>query len=313
VPGRFWFGKFSRVAIGELNSESVIGVPEHAAFAHASVRGNAQHEFVRESIRPYAGISRKALDAHTVYVLGTDGDLWRELGTWNNARQPRDHVDGSVQVFQPLNADIAYVLGADGKLWRECGAWDNAQQPRQNVDGQVRAFQALDASMVYVLGNDGKLWREFGTWNNAMQPRIQVDGSVRSFQALDVDMVYVLGNNGNLWREFRHLEQCSAPARPGRATSRRSRRSTPIPSMCWEPTGTCGANRDPFIPARGSPPTPSRSKRSTTLPSMCSAPVKSCSACGCRMPSRSPSNRVGSSGMRLLPGLAEPQPLEGMA
>jgi hypothetical protein len=128
--------------------------------------------------------------------------LWREFGTWNNARQPRDHVDGNVQAFQALNADIACVLGADGKLWREFGARDNAQQPRRNVDGHVRAFQALDASIVYVLGYDGKLWREFGTWNNAMQPRIQVDGSVRSFQALDVDMVYVLGNNGNLWREF---------------------------------------------------------------------------------------------------------------
>jgi hypothetical protein len=51
---RSWFGKFSPVPIGELNSESVIGVPEHAAFVH----GSAQHELVRESVRPCAGISR---------------------------------------------------------------------------------------------------------------------------------------------------------------------------------------------------------------------------------------------------------------
>jgi hypothetical protein len=58
---RSWFDKFSPLPIGELNSESIIGAPECAAFVHASVRGDAQHEFVRESIRPCAGISRTAI------------------------------------------------------------------------------------------------------------------------------------------------------------------------------------------------------------------------------------------------------------
>jgi hypothetical protein len=143
-----------------------------------------------------------AFDADTVYVLGRDGNLWREFGAWNNALQPRERVDGNVQAFQPLDGRLVYVLGSDGKLWREFGAWNNPRRPRQNVDGHVRAFQALDGEIVYVLGSDGKLWREFGAWDNFEQPRQQVDAQVHAFQALDAGTVYVLGNDGNLWREF---------------------------------------------------------------------------------------------------------------
>jgi hypothetical protein len=177
----------------------------------ASMKGSAVSqptapEQVDGSVRAF-----RALDAHTVYVLGTDGNLWREFEVWNNALEPRERVDGNVRAFQALDATIAYVLGSDGKLWREFGAWDNAQQPRHNVDANVRAFQAVDASLVYVLGSDGKLWREFGVWNNAQQPRQNVDANVRAFQALDATIVYVLGNDGRLWREFSRASNREQP------------------------------------------------------------------------------------------------------
>jgi hypothetical protein len=146
--------------------------------------------------------SFRALDASTVYVLGSDGNLWREFDTWNNALQPRNHVDGNVNAFQALDAHTVYVLGTDGNLWREFGTWNDARHPREHVDGNVQAFQALNADIAYVLGADGKLWREFGAWDNAQQPRHNVDGHVRAFQALDASVVYVLGNDGRLWREF---------------------------------------------------------------------------------------------------------------
>jgi hypothetical protein len=143
----------------------------------------------------------RALDASTVYVLGTDGNLWREFDTWNNALKPRNQVDRNVSAFQALDASTVFVLGTDGSLWREFSTWNNTRRPRNYVDGSVQAFQALDINIAYVLGTDGKLWREYGAWDNSQQPRQNVDGSVRAFQALDASMVYVLGNDGKLWRE----------------------------------------------------------------------------------------------------------------
>jgi hypothetical protein len=144
----------------------------------------------------------RARDAHTVYVLGSDGNLWCEFGTWDNAEQPRIQVDGSVSAFQALDADVVFVLGSDGNLWRELGTAYNAQQPRVQVDRNVKAFQAIDSTVVYVLGKDSKLWRQFDTASNAEQPRQNVDGQVSAFQALDADTVYVLGSDKKLWREF---------------------------------------------------------------------------------------------------------------
>jgi hypothetical protein len=144
----------------------------------------------------------RALDASTVYVLGTDGKLWREFDNWDNALKPRVSVDRNVNAFQALDASTVFVLGTDGTLWREFGTWNNTRRPRNFVDGNVQAFKALDINIVYVLGTDGKLWREFGAWDSTQQPRQNVDGHVRAFQPLDASIVYVLGNDGKLWREF---------------------------------------------------------------------------------------------------------------
>jgi hypothetical protein len=143
----------------------------------------------------------RALDADTVYVLGTDAKLWREFGMWNNTLQPRIEVDGNVKAFQPLDVHTVYVLGADGNLWREFDTGNDAEHPREQVDGNVRAFQALDANTVYVLGADGNLWREFGARSRSQPTREHVDGTVRAFQAINSSIVYVLGTDGKLWRE----------------------------------------------------------------------------------------------------------------
>jgi hypothetical protein len=144
----------------------------------------------------------RGFDASIVYVLGTDGKLWREFETWDNALKPRKNVDNNVTAFQALDANIVFVLGTDGTLWRVFGTWNNTRRSRNYVDGSVQAFQALDINITYVLGSDGKLWREFGAWDNTQQPRQYVDAHVRAFQAIDPSITYVLGDNGNLWREF---------------------------------------------------------------------------------------------------------------
>jgi hypothetical protein len=131
----------------------------------------------------------QALDSTTVYVLGTDGKLWREIGSSSN----RSQVDGNVLRFQALDSTTVYVLGTDGKLWRETGSSSN----RTQVDASVAEFQALNGTTVYVRGTDGKLWRETGSSSN----RSLVDSSVEQFQALDSTTVYVLGLDGKLWRE----------------------------------------------------------------------------------------------------------------
>jgi hypothetical protein len=130
------------------------------------------------------------LNPNIVYVLGTDGNLWRE----NGSSSDRTLVDGNVKDFQPIDGTTVYVLSNDTTLWREVGSTAN----RSAVDYGVTSFQALgDAYTVYALGGDGNLWREFGSY----QSRQQVDGNVTAFQALDETTVYVQGSDAKLWRE----------------------------------------------------------------------------------------------------------------
>ena len=49
------------VAIGKLNSKSVIGTPNDAALVDASMRGKAHHEFIWDCGRPHASNFRAAI------------------------------------------------------------------------------------------------------------------------------------------------------------------------------------------------------------------------------------------------------------
>jgi uncharacterized caspase-like protein len=186
------YGSMARARLDELRKSQVATVTPPAQLGSKP----ADPSVVDESVRAF-----QALDASTVYVLGTDERLWREFGTWNNAQQPRIRVDETVRAFQAIDATTVYVLGSNGRLWREFGTWDNARQPRVAVAENVKAFQALDANTLYVLGTDGKLSREFAV-GNAQQRRIQVAENASAFQALDANVLYVLGTDGRLWRGF---------------------------------------------------------------------------------------------------------------
>jgi hypothetical protein len=56
----------------------------------------------------------KALDADIVYVLGTDGNLWREKGTM----QVRTRVAANVHAFQAVDDNTVYVLCPGDILFR---------------------------------------------------------------------------------------------------------------------------------------------------------------------------------------------------
>src|SRR5262249_26354906 len=104
---------------------------------------------------------------NTVYVLGSDRNLWREYGSMSS----RDWVDGNVSAFFPVDVNYTiYVRGLDGNLWRERGS----MKSRDWVDGNVTSFFPLDSTNVYVRGSDGNLWLEKGS----MSSRSWVDGSV---------------------------------------------------------------------------------------------------------------------------------------
>jgi hypothetical protein len=60
----------------------------------------------------------QALDANTAFVLGTDGNLWREQVT-GAVPPPRVQLDGNVADFRVLDASTVFVVGTDRKLWRE--------------------------------------------------------------------------------------------------------------------------------------------------------------------------------------------------
>lgn len=145
-----------------------------------------------------------ALDSNTVYVLGSDGKLWLEIGPWGsiaNTIRDRLQVDGSVQGFQPLDTENIFVLGNDGNLWLEHGPWGNVANTinsRRFIDGNVLQFWALNMQQVFVCRKDASLWLEIG---NNESPQA-IDSNVVDFQPLDPNTVFVLGRDGNLWLEI---------------------------------------------------------------------------------------------------------------
>jgi hypothetical protein len=146
-----------------------------------------------------------------VYVLGSDGNLWCELGPFGGQIPPyRLQVDGNVSAFQALDGNNVFVLGTDGNLWLETWPFGNVAQTiqtRLQLDGNVGAFQAVSSGFgqkVFVLGNDRNLWWEpwpTGDVAQTIAERQIIDSNVQAFQALDVYDVIVLGGDGNLWFE----------------------------------------------------------------------------------------------------------------
>jgi hypothetical protein len=142
----------------------------------------------------------QAVDASTIFVLGSDGALWRETGDFHHR----------VKVGQPISAfnyvaagDATYVLAPDHILWRKIS--DGAPQ---QVDHDVAAFHPVDASLVYVLATDGRLWREPGGRAEAAL----VDGDLAVKSGADAfqfggtgddkdEAVYVLDRKHGLWVE----------------------------------------------------------------------------------------------------------------
>jgi hypothetical protein len=122
-----------------------------------------------------------------LYELSSSGDLFRE-GTDGSHRTL---VDQAVADFTPVEGGIIYVRGSDGKLWRETGNQNN----RALVDRQVTAYQPAGNGVIYVLTNDQKLWREGGG------DRKLVASSIAGFQYFSGgDTFYVLTGASDLWR-----------------------------------------------------------------------------------------------------------------
>ncbi len=141
----------------------------------------------------------RGADANTVFVLGTDGRLWREQNLFVPSAPTRLEVDRGVSAFQPLGPDRAFVLGADGNLWFEQAPFGNPPPPRVLVDKSVFRFQALDANTVYILGADGNLWLAQGPFGNPPPNRVLVDKTVAMFQAVSANSVFIRGVDANLW------------------------------------------------------------------------------------------------------------------
>jgi hypothetical protein len=85
-------------------------------------------------VRAFAG--KVVLD--WAWVLGTDGNLWLEQGPFGTVPPSRQHIDGNVAAFQPIDLNDVLVLGSNGNLWLEHGPFGVVPPSRQQVDGNVR-------------------------------------------------------------------------------------------------------------------------------------------------------------------------------
>jgi hypothetical protein len=135
-------------------------------------------------------------NADSTYVLGTNGNLWREHGTAAH----RTLVDSNVWWFSAIDANAVLVLGYDDNLWIETPDQSN----RTFIGNNVRGFAALDTHQVYVVDASLNLWREIKS-NGSYTHHELVDRNVSEFQPVSgwpgTDVV-VLGTDGNLWFEY---------------------------------------------------------------------------------------------------------------
>lgn len=175
----------------------------------------------------------RVTEAGQLFVLATDGTLWRAEGDGSQATL----LDHTVGDFQPVG-DLVYIAGTDKRLWR----LHPDGKGRDLVDENVAAFHAINSTVVFVLGTDGALWRETGDFRNRVKvgqpiaafeyvadgdtayvltpghilwrqnakdtPR-QVDHDVAAFHPVDGNVVYVLATDGRLWQELEDRSQAA--------------------------------------------------------------------------------------------------------
>jgi hypothetical protein len=170
----------------------IAGTDKRLRRLHADGKGSDQ---IDENVAAF-----QAIDSTLVFVLGTDGALWRETGDFHN----RVKVGQPIAAFEYVaDGDTAYVLTPSHFLWRQNGT----DTPRQ-VDHDVAAFHAVDMNLAYVLATDGRLWQELGDRSQA----VLVDGdlavklgagAVQFASTGDVEgqAVYMLDRKHELWAE----------------------------------------------------------------------------------------------------------------
>jgi hypothetical protein len=146
-------------------------------------------------------VAFQALDAKTIFVLGSDGALWRETGDMHD----RAKVGQPVAYFEYVaEGDATYVLTPSHFLWRQKGLTG----PPAQVDHDVAAFHAVDARLVYALALDGRLWQEPGdrTLATLVDGDLAVKLGPAAFQFAspgDVagQAIYALDRKHELWAE----------------------------------------------------------------------------------------------------------------
>ncbi|WP_158816451.1 hypothetical protein [Methylocapsa sp. S129] len=174
------------------DSVYVLGTDKHLSRLHADGKGR---DPVDDNVSAF-----QAVDSTIVFVLGTDGALWRETGDMHNR----------VKIGQPITAfeyvadgDTTYVLTPSHFLWRQTGTGTP-----QQVDHDVAAFHTVDVNLVYVLATDARLWQELGDRSQAVlvDGDLAVKSGAAAFQFAskgDVEgqAVYVLDRKHGLWVE----------------------------------------------------------------------------------------------------------------
>jgi hypothetical protein len=177
-------------AVGDL--VYVVGADKRLSRLHPDGNGR---DLIDENVMAF-----QAVNATQVFVLGTDGALWRETGDFHN----RSKVAQPVAAFEYVaDGDTAYVLTPNHILWRQKGT----DAPVQ-VDHDVAAFHAVDANLAYVLATDARLWQELGDRSHAalVDGDLAVKLGAGAFQFAssgDVEgqAVYMLDRKHELWSE----------------------------------------------------------------------------------------------------------------
>lgn len=136
-----------------------------------------------------------AFNSDSLFILGTDGNLWEAQGPFGNVPPARQLGAENVRAFLGVAGyPLVWALSA-GILFSDSTPFPPTTF--QAIGEHVLAFQPIESgAQGFFLTSDGVLYQWYG---GPQQSTLVVDTDVMEFSATDGGNVLVLKTDGSLW------------------------------------------------------------------------------------------------------------------
>jgi hypothetical protein len=170
------------------------------------IAGAQPPKVIAYTVRGFQWFPGTALTTPGIYVLRSDGNLWRGVADYfHHSTAP---IETNVSSFRAIDFNTYLLEQNDTNLWLEYdtnGVAPNTRGARILLDTKAEFFWPYDGATTFVEDNSFTLWRdEYGAAH-----RDRVDGNVKAFQPVGRDGVYVLRFDSTLYYESLPNPRCN--------------------------------------------------------------------------------------------------------